>query len=112
MAFIVNPSDDNDTLYGDHGADALDGGSAATTASYSTSSAGVTVSLLSGAGSQGEAQGVALANLATITGTHPSTMFSMAMAAPIPSSAWAATTPSMLAGERMLSTAEAVTIGL
>jgi len=51
MAFIVNPSDDNDTLHGDHGADAL-----------------VTASLLSGAGSQG-AQGATLVNFATITGT-------------------------------------------
>jgi Ca2+-binding RTX toxin-like protein len=65
MAFIVNPSDDNDTLHGDHAADAFVDGNAGTTASYSASSSSLNPSLLS----RGEAQGATLVNLATITGT-------------------------------------------
>ncbi|MGO1079494.1 calcium-binding protein, partial [Inquilinus sp. CA228] len=60
----------NDLLYGGAGADRLDGGRDTDTASYYTSSAGVTVNLVSGTGSGGEAQGDILAEIENLSGSQ------------------------------------------
>jgi len=61
----------NDILDGGPGADALIGGPGKDTVDYSSSGAGVTVSLLIGVGSGGEAQGDVLAGIENIVGsTH------------------------------------------
>ena len=57
-----------DTLIGGIGADALIGGAGTDTANYASSSAGVTVNLLTGLGSGGDAQGDTLSGIENITG--------------------------------------------
>ena len=59
----------NDTLIGGAGADALIGGAGTDTANYSSSAAGVTVSLQTGSGSGGDAQGDTLSSIENITGS-------------------------------------------
>ena len=58
-----------DMLQGLGGADTLDGGAGADTASYAASAAGVNVSLATGLGSDGDAQGDTLANIENLTGS-------------------------------------------
>lgn len=59
----------NDTLEGGAGADLLAGGQGSDTASYATSSAGVTVNLTTGATSGGDATGDALTSIENLTGS-------------------------------------------
>ncbi len=59
----------NDTLTGGGGADVLDGGGGVDTANYSTSATAVTVSLLSGTGTAGDALGDTLISIEAITGS-------------------------------------------
>lgn len=59
----------NDTIAGLGGADAMDGGAGTDTATYAASSAGVTVSLATGTGSGGDAQGDTLLNFENLTGS-------------------------------------------
>ena len=58
-----------DTLFGGIGADTLIGGAGTDTANYASSSAGVTVNLLTGLGSGGDAQGDTLSGIENITGS-------------------------------------------
>jgi len=58
----------NDALEGGAGADALDGGGGIDTASYYTSTAPVSVSLLTGKGTGGDAQGDMLAGFENLSG--------------------------------------------
>jgi Ca2+-binding RTX toxin-like protein len=58
-----------DTLKGGGGADDLVGGAGSDTASYSTSAAGVTVSLLLGTAAGGDAQGDSFASVENVTGS-------------------------------------------
>ena len=60
----------NDTLDGGRGADLIHGGSGTDTVSYSNSSQGVTVSLLTGQGFLGDAQGDILAYVENVTGSY------------------------------------------
>ncbi len=66
-ADTLNGGRGDDTLVGGDGADVLDGGTGSNTASYEGDSQGVNVSLLSGLGSGGHAQGDTLANIVHIT---------------------------------------------
>ena len=59
----------NDLLIGGAGADALEGGDGSDTVDYSTSAAGVLVSLLSGTASGGDAQGDTLLSIEHVTGS-------------------------------------------
>jgi Ca2+-binding RTX toxin-like protein len=59
-----------DWLQGGAGADFLDGGQGTDTASYLDSSAGVSVSLLTGRGLGGTAQGDVLVNIENLEGSH------------------------------------------
>ena len=59
----------NDTLDGGAGADALVGGPGTDTADYSSSAAGVTVNLLTGLGSGGDAQGDVLTGIENVIGS-------------------------------------------
>ena len=52
------------------GADTLNGGGGVDTASYATSSAGVAVSLVTGIGSGGDAEGDRLSNIENLTGSN------------------------------------------
>jgi Ca2+-binding RTX toxin-like protein len=61
--------DSDDTLIGGAGADVLDGGTGRDTADYSASDAGVTVSLLSGTGLGGHAQGDSLNGVDNVIGS-------------------------------------------
>ncbi len=68
-------NNDDDTLKGGGGADDLNGGSGIDTASYLDSAAGVTVSLLTGMGSGGEAEGDTLTAIENLTGSsHDDTL--------------------------------------
>jgi Ca2+-binding RTX toxin-like protein len=60
----------NDTLSGGAGADRLDGGTGVDTADYSASAAGVLVSLFTGAGSNGDAEGDELSNIENLVGSN------------------------------------------
>lgn len=60
---------DNDTLIGGTGADILDGGVGTDTASYQTSASGVTVNLLLGTGSGGDAAGDTFVSIENVTGS-------------------------------------------
>ena len=71
-------TDENDTLIGANaaetleggaGADSLDGGANSDTADYSGSILSVTVDLLAGTGSGGDAQGDVLSNIENVTGS-------------------------------------------
>ena len=59
----------NDTLVGGQGADALNGGAGIDTADYSASAAAVNVSLLTGQGLGGDAEGDTLASIENLTGS-------------------------------------------
>ncbi|MDK9698311.1 MAG: adhesin, partial [Siculibacillus sp.] len=59
----------NDTLTGGAGADDLDGGDGGDRASYSASTAGVTVDLAAGTGTGGEAEGDTLTGIEHLTGS-------------------------------------------
>ena len=65
---LTGDANDN-VLTGGAGADGLDGGAGNDTASYSTSSAAVTVNLATGSGSGGDAQGDTLINIENLTGS-------------------------------------------
>lgn len=60
----------DDTLFGGVGGDVLDGGIGSDTASYKSSSAGVTVSLLTGAASGGDADNDTLYSIENLTGSR------------------------------------------
>ncbi len=60
----------NDTLYGGLGADKLIGNTGTDTASYTTSNASVNVSLATGTGSGGDAEGDTLATIENLTGSN------------------------------------------
>jgi len=60
----------NNVLAGLGGADHLDGGARTDTASYAASGSGVTVSLMTGTGSGGDAQDDTLSNIENLTGSN------------------------------------------
>ncbi|MBR0704588.1 hypothetical protein JQ599_32120, partial [Bradyrhizobium diazoefficiens] len=59
----------NDVIQGKGGADALDGGGGVDTASYAASTLGVDVSLATGTGTGGDAEGDTLVNFENLTGS-------------------------------------------
>jgi Ca2+-binding RTX toxin-like protein len=65
----LDGADGNDTLTGGAGADQLFGGSGSDTADYSGSATGVTVNLLTGQGSGGDAQGDTLSGIENVIGS-------------------------------------------
>ena len=67
---ILNGVDGNDTLTGGAGADTLIGGSGIDTASYTDSNVGVSVSLITGVGSGGDADGDTLQEIENLTGSQ------------------------------------------
>ncbi|MEH2536615.1 MULTISPECIES: beta strand repeat-containing protein [unclassified Bradyrhizobium] len=69
---IILGLDGNDTLVGLGGADVLDGGEGTDTATYASSSAGVNVSLVSGTGIGGDAEGDTLISIENLTGSGQS----------------------------------------
>jgi Ca2+-binding RTX toxin-like protein len=66
---VITGNSGNNTLAGGAGADTLDGGGGTDTASYANSSAGVSVSLFTGTGSGGDAEGDTLTNIENLTGS-------------------------------------------
>ncbi|OWJ68737.1 calcium-binding protein [Inquilinus limosus] len=62
--------DGADVLRGGAGADTLDGGAGTDTASYFTGAAGISVNLVTGIGSGGEAQGDVLAGIENLSGSQ------------------------------------------
>ena len=66
---IINGLGGNDTLQGLGGNDTLHGGGGTDTATYAASAAGVSVSLATGSGSGGDAQGDKLINIENLTGS-------------------------------------------
>jgi Ca2+-binding RTX toxin-like protein len=62
--------DGNDVLRGGWGADTLDGGAGTDTVSYYTSNTGILVSLASGTGGAGEAQGDTFVGIENVSGTQ------------------------------------------
>lgn len=67
--FLVG-GNDNDQITGGEGADAIDGGAGVDTAFYHASSAGVDVSLATGAGFGGEAEGDSLTGVENLRGSN------------------------------------------
>ncbi len=67
---IINGLAGNDTLAGLGGADTLIGGTGTDTATYIASAAGVNVSLMTGLGSGGDAEGDTLATIENLTGSN------------------------------------------
>ena len=65
----LDGGDGNDILEGSAGADVLTGGAGIDTASYASSAAGVTVSLASGTGLGGDAQGDTLTGIENLSGS-------------------------------------------
>jgi Ca2+-binding RTX toxin-like protein len=65
----IDGGDGNDVIEGGAGADALTGGAGTDTASYASSAAGVTVSLASGTGLGGDAQGDTLTGIENLSGS-------------------------------------------
>jgi Ca2+-binding RTX toxin-like protein len=65
----LSGGDGNDVLIGAAGADAMDGGAGSDTASYVGSAAGVTVSLATGLGTGGDAQGDTLTGIENLYGS-------------------------------------------
>jgi Ca2+-binding RTX toxin-like protein len=65
----ISGGDGSDTLVGGQGADVLSGGKGIDTADYSGSLSGVTVNLLPGRGSGGDAQGDKLVSIENVTGS-------------------------------------------
>lgn len=66
----LSGGDGNDLLTGGGGADTLDGGDGIDTVSFTGTSAGVTVSLDTGSGSGGDAEGDTYANIENVTGSQ------------------------------------------
>ena len=69
LANVITGNGGNNTLAGLGGADTLIGGAGIDTASYAASSAGVDVSLITGAGYNGDAEGDSLAGFENLTGS-------------------------------------------
>ena len=69
FADVLTGDSGANTLVGGAGADALNGGAGTDTADYSSSAAGVTVSLQTGSGSGGDAQGDTLSGIENIIGS-------------------------------------------
>ncbi|WP_186002487.1 calcium-binding protein [Mycobacterium sp. KBS0706] len=67
---VIKGNEDNDVLRGGAGADKLDGGTGSDTASYYTSGTGMLVSLATGLGSGGEAQGDTLTGIENVSGSQ------------------------------------------
>ena len=67
---MIIGNDGNNILAGLGGADTLDGGLGIDTATYAASAAGVNVSLATGHGSGGDAQGDTLVNIENLTGSN------------------------------------------
>jgi Ca2+-binding RTX toxin-like protein len=67
---IINGLGGSDTLQGLGGSDTLDGGAGTDTATYAASVAGVSVSLATGSGGGGDAQGDTLINFENLTGSN------------------------------------------
>ena len=67
---MLKGGDDNDTLNGGRGADKLDGGAGQDWASYAGSDAGVSVSLATGAGAGGHAEGDVLKGIENLIGSR------------------------------------------
>jgi len=68
-ANVIAGNGGNNIIAGLDGADTIDGGGGTDTATYAASSAGVSVSLLTGLGSGGDAQGDILANIESLIGS-------------------------------------------
>jgi Ca2+-binding RTX toxin-like protein len=66
---VITGNSGNNILAGLGGADTLDGGAGVDTATYAASLAGVFVSLMSGLGSGGDAEGDTLINIENLTGS-------------------------------------------
>jgi Ca2+-binding RTX toxin-like protein len=66
---VITGNSGNNVIAGLGGADTLDGGGGTDTATYATSPAGVNVSLMTGLGSGGDAQGDTLINIENLTGS-------------------------------------------
>lgn len=66
----INGGNGNDRIFGGNGADVLSGGAGVDTADYRYSAEGVTVSLATGLGSGGEAQGDTLSGFENLTGSN------------------------------------------
>ncbi len=84
----------NDFIEGEAGADAIDGGDGINTVTYSSSSAAVTVNLLVGTASGGDAQGDGLVGIGQVIGSGLQRHASQAMTVTTPSGAGPATTDS------------------
>ena len=69
LANVITGNSSNNILSGLGGADTLIGGAGIDTANYATSAAGVTVSLMTGLGSGGDAAGDTLATIENLTGS-------------------------------------------
>src|SRR6476661_2011280 len=69
LANVITGNSGNNIIAGLGGADHLDGGGGTDTATYAASSAGVNVSLMTGVGSGGDADGDALFNFENLTGS-------------------------------------------
>ena len=67
---VLTGNGGSNVLLGGAGADTLDGGGGVDTASYATSKSGVAVSLATGTGSGGDAQGDRLFNIENLTGSN------------------------------------------
>src|SRR6185295_15185603 len=70
LANIITGNTGNNILAGLGGADTLIGGTGTDTATYGASAAGVTVSLMTGIGSGGDAEGDTLATIENLTGSN------------------------------------------
>src|SRR6478735_5851189 len=69
LANVITGNSGNNIIAGLGGADNLDGGGGTDTATYAASSAGVNVSLMTGVGSGGDADGDTLVNFENLTGS-------------------------------------------
>ena len=69
LANVITGNSGNNIIAGLGGADNLDGGGGTDTATYAASSAGVNVSLMTGVGSGGDADGDTLFNFENLTGS-------------------------------------------
>jgi Ca2+-binding RTX toxin-like protein len=67
---VITGNSGNNVIAGLGGADILDGGAGTDTATYTASSAGVNVSLVTGLGSGGDAQGDKLSHIENLTGSN------------------------------------------
>ncbi|KZK85078.1 Bifunctional hemolysin/adenylate cyclase precursor [Pseudovibrio sp. Ad13] len=67
---VFTGTDANEEIYGSAGADTIDGGGGTNTIKYNHSSEGVTVNLISGEGSGGDAEGDQLSNIKSVFGSE------------------------------------------